>query len=99
MCNCTTDILSSKIVISVCDGRRLGYICNYEVDPCEGKITAIFVPGESPRLFARTPELRIPFCKINKIGEDAILVDVAPGAGNCECVKDQSCKRRFFGLF
>lgn len=99
MSNCTTDILSSKTVISVCDGRRLGYICNYEIDICDGRICAIFVPGESTHLFSRTPELRIPFSKITKIGEDAILVDVAPGAGNCECCRETSTRKRFFGIF
>ncbi len=97
--SCTTDILSSKTVISTCDGRRLGYICNYEVDPCDGKITAIFVPGESTHIFSRTPELRIPFCKITKIGEDAILVDIPPNAGSCAFCQGNSPRKRFFGLF
>lgn len=97
--SCTTDILSSKIVISTCDGRRLGYICNYEIDPCDGKITAIFVPGDGAHFFSRQTELKIPFCKITKIGEDAILVDIPPNAGTCECCKNAPQKRRFFGLF
>lgn len=99
MSNCTTDILSSKIVISVCDGRRLGYICNYEIDPCDGKICAIFVPGEPTRIFSRAPELRIPYDKIKKIGEDAILVEIAPGAARCECARDNPGRKRFFGIF
>lgn len=83
---CTTDALSCKIVIRVCDGKRLGYICNYEVDTCDGRITAIFVPEEnSRRIFSRTPEFRIPWCKISKIGEDAILVDVPQSIGECAC--------------
>ena len=37
---CNTNSLSNKIVISVCDGRKLGHICNYEVDLCNGCIAA-----------------------------------------------------------
>ncbi len=95
---CTTEILSCKIVIRICDGKRLGYICNYEVDPSDGRITAIFVPEDcNKRLFSRTTELRIPWCKITKIGEDAILVDIAPAAGECAC-QTAPKKRFWFGL-
>jgi YlmC/YmxH family sporulation protein len=95
---CTTDALSCKIVIRLCDGKRLGYICNYEIDTCDGKITAIFVPSEGSRkLLSRTPELRIPWCKISKIGEDAILVDIAPNVGECTC--QNPARKKWWSVF
>lgn len=95
---CTTDALSCKIVIRLCDGKRLGYICNYEIDTCDGKITAIFVPSEGSRkIFSRTPEFRIPWCKISKIGEDAILVDIPPSVGECSC--QNPTRRKWWTFF
>ena len=91
---CTTDALSAKTVIRVYDGKRLGYICNYEVDPHDGKLTAVFVPGECRHFLQRVPEFRIPWCKITKIGEDAILVDVPPSVGECSC--HAAPKKRFW---
>ena len=92
---CTTNDLGSKIVISVCDGRKLGHICNYEIDLCEGRILAVFVPGESGRFgLGRSGEIRIPWDKIKKIGEDAILVDVP--AHMPECGGPPPPKKRWF---
>lgn len=91
---CNTNSLSRKIVISVCDARKLGHICNYEVDLCEGRITAVFVPGESSAFgFRRSADIRIPWEKIKKIGEDAILVEVPPFVPECAPPKE---KRRWF---
>ena len=74
---CNTNSLSMKVVINVCDAKKLGHVCNYEIDLCEGKITAIFVPGDSGFLgFSRGADLRIPWDRIRKIGEDAILVEI-----------------------
>ena len=91
---CNTNSLSRKIVISVCDARKLGHICNYEVDLCEGRITAVFVPGESSAFgFRRSADIRIPWEKIKKIGEDAILVEVPLFVPECAPPKE---KRRWF---
>ena len=93
---CNTNSLNSKIVISICDGKKLGHICNYEVDLCDGRITAIFVPGESLRLFGKAEERRIPWEKIQRIGEDAILVDIPAGIPNRECACPPPQKRKWF---
>ena len=76
---CNTNGLSSKTVISLCDGRRLGHICNYEIDLECGKITAVYVPGTTSLFsFGKNKDIRIPWDKIRKIGEDAILAEVPP---------------------
>ena len=37
--------LQDKEVINVCDGRRLGYICDVEADVCTGQIAPYCCPG------------------------------------------------------
>ena len=70
--------LRRKEVINLCDGARLGCICDLDIDICSGLINALIVPGP-PRLWGllrSDEELVIPFCKIKKIGDDVILVDI-----------------------
>ena len=80
--------LRRKEVINVCDGARLGCICDMELDSCAGVILAIVVPGPSRcfGLLRNDSELVIPFSRIQKIGDDVILVD-APKKPHCpvEC--------------
>ena len=72
---CTTGELESKEVVNVCDGRRFGCITDFELDPCDGKLKALFVRnGRS--IFGKGEDIRIPWDKIVKIGEDTILVDI-----------------------
>lgn len=75
--NRTSD-LKQKEVINLTDGRRLGFVSDVEIDLDTGKIDAIIIPG-SGRLFGligKDNEFIIPWEKINKIGEDIILVDL-----------------------
>ncbi|MCI5915510.1 MAG: YlmC/YmxH family sporulation protein [Christensenella sp.] len=70
--------LKRKEVINLCDGARLGCICDLEMDTCSGAVYAIIVPGP-PRLWGllrSDEELVIPYNKITKIGDDVILVDI-----------------------
>lgn len=74
---CFSD-LRLKEVVNVRTGSRLGRVCDIEMDLCTGQVLSIIVPGP-PRLWGlvrNDEELVIPFCKINKIGEDVILIDI-----------------------
>lgn len=67
-----------KEVINIRDGARLGCICDLEVEQASGLICSIVVPGP-PRFFGLVrsdEELVIPYNRINKIGDDVILVDI-----------------------
>lgn len=77
--NMTFSDLRSKEIINICDGACFGRISDLELDPCTGLICSIIVPGRHRFLgiFASTEELVIPFCKIQKIGGDVILVDIS----------------------
>ena len=65
-------------VVNLSDGRRLGYVCDADVNFETGRLEAIMVAGTG-KLFgapAKDSELVIPFEKIRKIGDDVIIVDI-----------------------
>ncbi len=69
--------LTSKQVINVCDGKILGYVTDFIVDSCSGKLKAIILPGDSGIFgFKKCEDTVIPWEKICKIGIDVILVEV-----------------------
>lgn len=70
--------LKCKEVICVADGRRLGYICDVQVEIPEGCIKAIVVPGPCRffGLFGRRGDFVIPWNCIRRIGPDIILVEI-----------------------
>lgn len=37
--------LRCKEVISICDGNRLGFVSDVEIDTCSGRLAAIVVPA------------------------------------------------------
>lgn len=72
--------LHCKEVICISDGRRLGFICDVEVELPSGNIIAIVVPGPC-RLFGvigRQDDYVIPWRCIKRIGPDIVLVDIQP---------------------
>lgn len=81
----TLSDLRQKDVINTRDGRSLGKVLDLEFCLCDGRITAIIVPGSSPAFsFFRVGRMLrgeqeviiIPWEMICKIGDDVILVDV-----------------------
>lgn len=73
--------LRQKEIINLSDGARYGFVSDLELDTADGKILSLIVPGPGRVLgvFGRDQEYRIPWDKINKIGEDIILVDCNTG--------------------
>ena len=67
--------LHCREVINLCDGARLGEVCDLVFDPVCGQITAIVVPGQGGLLgmFSRQDQ-EIPWQCIETLGEDSILV-------------------------
>lgn len=67
-------------VVNVVDGRKLGYVYDLDVDVDTGNIKALLLPGDGGRglfsLFARRPDIAIPWGRVRKIGIDVILVHV-----------------------
>ncbi len=83
--------LRCREVINVCDGARLGYVCDLELELPQGQILALIVPGPSKffGLLGRDCDYCIPWHCIKRIGDDIILVEIAP-----EQVKQPRCKKK-----
>ncbi len=72
--------LRDKEVINLCDGSKMGCPTDFEFDPCDGKITALIISGQGGFLgFGNSCDIVSPWCKIECIGEDAILVKLQAG--------------------
>lgn len=74
MPSCNSEDFRDKEVISVTDGRRLGFVAEIEFDVCDGRITAIVVRDDCGLFGRKGEDILIPWDKIQKIGEDIILV-------------------------
>ena len=75
---CTLGELKKLEVINVCDGKCMGVICDVEMDLFVGNITALIMPKPFDFKEVFQPEekrtIRIPWCRIERIGCDTILV-------------------------
>ncbi|MBO7740904.1 MAG: YlmC/YmxH family sporulation protein [Clostridia bacterium] len=72
----TVNALKDKEVVSVCDGRRLGYVCDLAIDLKSGRILSLIIPGDLKYFgFKREESCVIPWCAITRIGDDIILVN------------------------
>ena len=72
----TTNELRKKEIINLCDGARLGYSCDFEFDKCSAQITGLILEKEQGFLgLCSCDSIIIPWCKIECIGEDTILVN------------------------
>lgn len=81
--------LRCKEVINVCNGERLGFVGDLRIDSCSGKIVDIIIPRGLPLPFCKQESIVIPWCCIERIGEDAILVNHT----SLPSVKKHSCDR------
>ena len=77
---CRIRDLRCKEVINICDGCRLGFVCDVELDCTGGNIVALIVPGKLKFfcLFGREDDFVIPWNCIRRIGSDIILVELEP---------------------
>ena len=68
--------LQEKEVINVCDGKRLGCICDLEVDVHTGKICTIIIPEECKwNFFGKERAFFVPWRCIKRVGDDIILIE------------------------
>ena len=73
---CTFNALKDKEVVNVCDGRRLGFVCDAEIDCTLGRICSLVIPGPTKLLgFVKGNTVRIPWELVERIGDDIILVN------------------------
>ena len=94
---CSTTGIGQKSVINVCDGTRLGYVTDIEFEVCEGRIVALIVGECSALGFSKGESVRIPWNKIQCIGEDVILVQIV--ISECKFNRANDEKKKKKGLF
>lgn len=68
--------IKNKEVINVANGRRLGYVCDVELDTLDARLLSIVIPGENAGIFSKAHPISIPWACIEHIGEDLIIVNV-----------------------
>lgn len=93
---CSISALREKEVIDIRNGKRIGYAYDFRVDVVCGQLTALVLPA-CGHGGGKKRDLLIPWDRVVRIGDDAILVNVPPSSP-CQEV---ACppKKRFFGLF
>ena len=70
--------LKIKEVIEVNNGNRFGYVGDVELDPEDGRVLGLIIPGRL-RLFGllgREKPVIIPWQAVCRFGEDTVLVDL-----------------------
>ena len=77
---CRIEDFRYKEVVNVCDGLRLGYVCDVLIDINTGRVLSLIVPGRCKflGLFWREDDYILPCDCIKRIGGDIVLVDI-PG--------------------
>jgi YlmC/YmxH family sporulation protein len=69
--------LQQKDVINLCTGTHIGCVCELELDKNTGQICSLIVSrGYSICGFSKDRPIALPWCKIECIGDDAILIKV-----------------------
>jgi YlmC/YmxH family sporulation protein len=90
---CRVADLRCKEVINICDGLRLGFICDIQFSTTSGRILAIVVPGQA-RLFGllgHEDDYVIPWECIRRLGDDIVLVEL-----NGEYRREKRSRRKWF---
>ena len=73
----STKELREREVINVCTGEKLGFPSELEIDVECASVISMTVPKSDGFLcFGKREEYVIPWCKIECIGEDTILLKV-----------------------
>ena len=67
--------LRSKDVVNVTNGARMGKIIDMIIDSHGRNVLGVVVPGVR-KIFRASEDIFIPWCNINKIGSDVILVSL-----------------------
>ena len=77
--------MHDKEVINICDGTRLGFVDDMEVDTCTAQITALVICGHG-RFFGvlgHSPDIVIQWKDIEVIGDETILVNFNCPVNGC----------------
>jgi len=73
----TFNMLRSKEIVNLYDGKRLGRIIDISFDGQSGRVLGFVIPGIK-KVFKKSEDIFIPLELVKKVGEDVILVRLAP---------------------
>ena len=75
--HCRISDLRCKEVVNVKTGTKIGMVCDVAVDTCNATVQSIIVYGRCKffGLLGREDDIVIPWCDINIIGRDTVLVN------------------------
>ena len=80
-------------VVNICDGEKIGYPGDFELDIDCGQILSLIVPEcDRFNFFGKRRERIIPWDKIECIGEDTILVRFTNE--ECQCCDTKKYNKR-----
>ena len=82
---CSVNELKNKEVINLCDGSRLGYVSDIEIDLDCGSVISLLVPGDA-RLFSfgKCELIRVLWCDIERIGGRCDIGEKAAAVGGAQ---------------
>ena len=67
--------LKNKEVINVCDGTRLGFVSDIEMDIENCRVVSLLLPADGKLFsFSKCDPVRVLWCDVERIGDDVILV-------------------------
>ncbi len=97
---CSVKKLRDKEVIDICDGRRIGYVYDVEIDVTNGRVVSLVVPLDNGKCFriGKPEDIMIPWECIVKIGDDIILCNLSECKIQCDPVFEKHKKGKS-GIF
>ncbi len=95
---CRITDMHNKDVINVCDGQRLGYVDDVEVDTCTAQLVSIVIRGRNKcfGILGKEEDVIIGWNEIEIIGEETVLVR---HQASCCPTKKSAAGRILGGLF
>lgn len=69
--------IREKEIINIYDGKKLGHIIDIIFEKESGQVQGVVVPGIK-RFMRKSEDIFVPIANIKKIGEDVLLVKLAP---------------------
>ena len=95
--------LKKKDVLEITSGKNLGKITDLIIEKKSGKILKIIVPGKKG-CFISIESVEIKFCQIERIGDDAILVNLnakrdCNDKNLCSCMENACSQAKDFDRF